>query len=100
MSFSEEERGAHRAAAAKWVEDQWTQSRACPICGNNNWTVGDVVVMPLAASALQGPTLAACPIECTTCGHTYLFNAVTMGVLPGAEEDETQPAQQDEAMQQ
>ncbi len=45
------------------------------------------MVVPFAQSPLAGPTYPFFPVICDSCGHTRFFNALTMGVLEGADDE-------------
>lgn len=86
--LNDEARRAQREQAGLWLSEHWTQNRECPLCGTDAWTVGDIVVVPLVHSPLDGPTYPFFPVFCDSCGHTRLFNALTMGILKGSEDEE------------
>lgn len=68
----------------EWLEGHWTQPRVCPIDGNSNWAIGDVLETPLNQGGnvlVGGPRYLFVPVSCTTCGFTHLFNAIQIGVL-------------------
>ena len=78
----------------KWVKSRSqanTHDIQCPVCGNRTWGVGEIVeVRPWEGGALNvgGPIYPLIPIICDTCGLTWFFNAVHIGVLPKAEVSE------------
>jgi hypothetical protein len=81
---------------AKRIESMWTGSaRNCPICGSNQWLVGDHLVQPVTLGPnnslmLSGPGYPQVMLI-STCGHTLFFNAVILGVLPAQQEGTPAP---------
>jgi len=76
-----------RERALEWVKAKWTQEpHACPICANENWTVGDLGATPrLTEAGLldQATVFPVIPVACDNCGYTMFFNArIAEGVLP------------------
>jgi|SRR6266851_7287524 len=71
-----------------WLKDYWPQRR-CPICQQSNWGL-----IPQFAHLSLGPlgpqlrprTMPCVALMCNVCGHTVLFNALKMGLLPRGEE--------------
>jgi hypothetical protein len=81
---SDQQREQIRARTVEWLDKRWPLPRACPIDGNTNWAIGDVIEAPLdqgGSVIVGGPTYLFVPVSCTTCGHTYLFNAIQIGVF-------------------
>jgi hypothetical protein len=51
----------------------------CSLCGANKWSVGDVVMPPLANNNLiAGQPMAV--VQCGACGHLDLFDAISIGL--------------------
>jgi predicted nucleic-acid-binding Zn-ribbon protein len=70
-----------------WIEGKWTQESAdCPICGRNDWNIGEhVAEMPALGKTMVAAKRATYPhvaLVCLNCGHTLLFNAVVIGIVP------------------
>jgi hypothetical protein len=72
-----------RGFAARWLEQHW-KHRACPICSEREWgMLEQLVEMPIGARVPVAPQEYPCVlIACRRCGHTMLFSAVRMGVVP------------------
>jgi len=66
--------------AIQILNQRWTQSRACPICGETNWGVGEELIR-LWTSQLKAayPTVV---VTCNTCGYTFFVNAAILGLMP------------------
>ena len=72
--------------ALRWVEQNWVGQKACVICGNSGWLIGDVVGEMRRVS--PGPRWLPKPsssypmivLSCENCGYTLLFNAMVLGV--------------------
>jgi DNA-directed RNA polymerase subunit RPC12/RpoP len=69
-----------------WLEQKWGPNRACPYCGNQEWTIGVPVeflteaVPPRRFARKLTPVY---PVTCTNCGNTVLINpAMARGPLP------------------
>jgi hypothetical protein len=63
----------------------WKGKRDCPICiAPTVWNVGGIVEVRDYAEGNHCPGAAITPlvqINCTTCGHVVLFNAIALGVV-------------------
>lgn len=76
---------ADAARAITWLEAKWTRSRACPICGGEDWGISDAhEIRQFNGGNLVvggGTSLMALnPVTCATCGYTFLINAlIAMG---------------------
>jgi hypothetical protein len=53
----------------------------CTFCGGQVWSVGDVVIMPLAKTQLQ-TAQPVVVVQCATCAHADLFDAISVGLQP------------------
>jgi predicted nucleic-acid-binding Zn-ribbon protein len=73
--------------AKTWLETH-CRNMACPCCGTNAWTIGDISTMlPLQGNAVQlgGTVTPTVSLACTNCGYMRFFSAVIMGLAePGA----------------
>ena len=70
--------------ALKWVEERWGPDRKCPICGENNWTVGEVLgLKPYPEDPFRPSVFPVVPVTCTNCGNTHLLAAIAAGLVPG-----------------
>lgn len=59
----------------------------CPICGNNEWTLNELVIesrefhygkLSIGGKSAIVPFVS---ITCKNCSHTLLFNAIKIGVV-------------------
>jgi len=72
---------------------------ACPMCRQNNWTVGDGYLAPiiqpdLHAMALGGQSIPSALLVCTNCGFMSQHALGILGLLPSLpveEEDGVEP---------
>lgn len=84
------------------TEQQWSELAAhlestvangCPVCGNMHLNLGHVVFEMRAFAFGKvdpgGPILPLATVECSGCGYTMLFNAVSLGLVPMNEGGET-----------
>lgn len=66
---------------------------ACPLCGNNNWTISDQVFQALEFDfkglPLNGASYPIVPLTCTQCGNTYFINALIAGLIEKPKETTT-----------
>ena len=73
--------------ALRWIEDNWVGQKACPICGNSGWFMGDVLgeMRQLNPNARWmpnfGSTYPMIVLSCENCGYTLLFNAIVLGLM-------------------
>lgn len=67
------------------LEQTWTGSRACPICGRENWNRLDMVFEEKAKETLEdehgAPSLPLLHLSCYTCGYVISFNAITLKLI-------------------
>ena len=84
--MDDQTRDQRRHAARSWIDEKWTRSKACPICGNSDWAVytayelreyeeGDFVL------GVGNQIVPVIPVSCTQCGYTHLFNAFVAGAI-------------------
>jgi hypothetical protein len=76
-------------AAIAWLQEKWGDSRPCPYCNTDEWTVGTPLDDVL--DSMSERVSAYFPVTCNNCGHTVQINAVMAGVLPSSEELEETP---------
>ncbi len=73
--------------ALRWIEDNWVGQKACAICGNTGWFMGDAVgemrqITPKSRwIPTSGSTYPLIVLSCETCGYTLLFNAIVLGLM-------------------
>ena len=79
-----------KAKAKKWIDEYWTASRNCPICGEDNWLLLDKVwelgeyrALPPAIAmwddaARRPVSLPVIALMCNVCGYTIFFNAIAV----------------------
>lgn len=73
----------------KFVSDKvntvWKGKRECPICISKTvWTITTIVEVREFNEDNHCPGAAITPliqVQCSTCGHTVLFNAIALGVV-------------------
>jgi len=87
-------REAARRSAEEEIKLVWTGSDKCPICGNSEWNVLNLVDIPVR---MVDPTIAMgisptivprtayvfVPVTCTTCGYTRFFHSGALGTGAG-----------------
>jgi len=70
--------------ASDWLTQKWTKNKECEICGSNQWTLAEGLVMSMPfvgrAFVIGGPSYPQLQIICNTCGNTKFLNAVIMGI--------------------
>jgi hypothetical protein len=76
---------AQGAEAAAWLERTWTGVRACPVCGNSTWHIGQhfvtpVVVTPEGGVSLGGALYPHMLVTSTPCGYSMFVNAIVAGI--------------------
>lgn len=82
-----------RQAARAWVEEKWTQPKACPICGTNSWLfteAGSIDTLNAGSVQPMGRLTGVWPIFmvlCRNCAYTMFFNAIFAGVVPADNPD-------------
>lgn len=67
--------------AAAWLNEAWTQPKACPVCGDERWVYIDISELTLVTvprkpgdpGAFQVPVYH---LMCDTCGYMMTFNAI------------------------
>lgn len=84
--MTEKELDAKKVVA--WLNKNWQGSKMCPICKNNNWTIGSgpVELREFHGGNLivEGPVIPVIPITCMVCGHTLFFNAIVAHLVESA----------------
>ncbi len=78
--LTQNEKETVRAWLVRW------KIRPCPVCGNQNWTIGDHLVQPVTLGAGQSLMLGGLGypqvmVISNECGYTHLLNAVIVGVV-------------------
>jgi endogenous inhibitor of DNA gyrase (YacG/DUF329 family) len=67
------------------VNTVWKGKRECPICISKTvWTITTIVEVREFNEGNHCPGAAITPliqVQCSTCGHTVLFNAIALGVV-------------------
>jgi hypothetical protein len=63
----------------------------CPFCRSSELRIADRIFYMADYDAkgmvLGGPTIPVVAVICLTCGHTMLFNAVVLGLVPSGDAD-------------
>jgi hypothetical protein len=72
-----------REFATRWLAQHW-KDRTCPACRKNEWgMLEQLVQVPVGARIPIAPQEFPCVlVACRNCGHTLLFSAVRMGIVP------------------
>lgn len=68
----------------KWLTDR-EALRGCPICGNNQWTIADSLVLaPLYVpnGITLGAGFPAAIVLCSRCTFFRFHSAIAMGIVP------------------
>jgi predicted nucleic-acid-binding Zn-ribbon protein len=66
--------------AIDWIRNNWIKPTACPICGSDNWGIGDEII-EVRSSSPESPIYPQFFVYCQKCGHTIFFNAVIAGLV-------------------
>ena len=68
-----------------WLNQKWVGPKICPICGKNNWAIGDRLMemreFRWGAIMYQGQSFPVATVVCTECGNTILINAMVADLL-------------------
>jgi hypothetical protein len=95
MADEEQAREEARQKAEDEINLVWTESETCPICGRSEWTVLNLVDIPVrtitdsAAAWSISPALTRrtayvfAPVTCANCGLTRFFHTGALGVAAG-----------------
>lgn len=74
--------------AVKWFQEKLMQS-ACSACGQSTgFIVGGLIAAPLVSISDQGLVSETgisapfVPLSCKNCGHTRLFSAIVLNLIP------------------
>ncbi len=81
------------AKAMDWIRRNWTKPTECPICGSDNWGIGDQIV-EIRSSKSGGLAYPQFFVYCQKCAYTIFFNAIIAGlagVTPGANPQDELP---------
>lgn len=84
----EKRKEQERNRALVWLNQKAPSGFLCQICGNKQWTIGDMVELrPYEGGnlTLGGGTFPAMQVVCANCGNTLLVNAVLSGVVRQAD---------------
>lgn len=69
----------------KWIEDHWEGEPLCPVCKNNDWTIGKTIteLRPFAKGKIVFGRLVYPVVifSCNVCGHALFFNAIQLGIV-------------------
>lgn len=75
-------------AVVQHLTETWGPARACPLCGNDKWTVADKLFHLIEygdkGTILGGSIVPVVPVTCTRCGNTVLINAIAAKGIPSA----------------
>lgn len=80
-----------RERALKWLAEKSPNGTICAVCGENDWTVGNVAELPLTrwddVAAPAAKVYPVFPVFCTNCAHMLLFSAIRAGVIEPDQEE-------------
>lgn len=69
-----------------WLNEKGRMNPSCPVCGTNNWGVGDHIVQSLPFTpnglVLGGTSYPSALLVCNNCAFTRSFMAVPIGLMP------------------
>jgi hypothetical protein len=73
----------HRQGAIDWVRSKLPELR-CPLCKHPDFIIGELLAAPIVKNNQINLAKAAplVPLVCNNCGHTLLFSAIVMGLVP------------------
>lgn len=80
------------AKALAWLGQR--HKLACSVCGQRSWTLAEHLVQPVTLGTglsvmLGGIGYPQVMRTCMSCGHSVMFNAVVMGIVPYVPPPET-----------
>lgn len=86
-----------RERALVWMRHRFPETKPCPECDANQWSVTEPVALyPLEGGALGSTVYPVVQVICGNCGFTKLFNAPTAGMMEAlglnADGDDADPA--------
>ncbi|WP_415717132.1 hypothetical protein [Roseibium sp.] len=74
-----------------WL-DQKGRNHNCPVCSNNNWSIGDHLLSGTAFAGgnivVGAPAYPMAFIVCSNCAYTRHFMAIPLGILPSEPTEE------------
>lgn len=74
---------AEQQRVQSWLNTRGRQ-HSCPVCGANNWSIGDVVSAPIYTNGgvqLGGPSVPMVQLVCSNCVYVRLFAAKPIGLV-------------------
>lgn len=87
---------AERDRTFAFMSERFPNAPKCPFCEHNTYTVSEIIHLDsgIIFGTSQQKVWPMFMVICTTCGHTFLFNALTSGVMdPPGEEPENGDAE-------
>lgn len=72
----------HMNVILKKFQDNWKESKECPICKQDKWTISDRFYEVGEFGALSEREKKISPfviVSCSNCGNSLFFNAMVMG---------------------
>jgi len=66
--------------AMDWIRRNWSKPTECPICGSDDWGIGDQIV-EIRSSLPGGSIYPQFFVYCQKCAYTIFFNAVIAGLV-------------------
>ena len=79
MPLSEDQRQKLR----KWLEEK-KATPSCPSCGQNNWSLGEMVAaLPFESGGVRigGPTVPMVQLVCGNCAYVRFHAALPIGLI-------------------
>jgi hypothetical protein len=79
---SERQQQAAQDQAVSWLDEHWQGARKCPICGHQDWAVGELIYHQLVNyGGVVVSYRIMVPVTCTTCFYTWQFDGHKSGVI-------------------
>lgn len=74
------------------LNKKWDTKR-CPMCGQNNWTVDDEIQTPIKVGEkkdvqIGGKFFPIVAVTCLNCGNVVFVNPLVIGAVEDTEKDE------------
>jgi len=87
-------------AILAYLQEHHPETPACPWCGNDDYTVGEVIdLYPRDGGVFGARVFSVFQVICTTCGHTNLFNINIPGLYDTLNDIITKRAESGEGSQ-
>ena len=84
-----------REVFVNWINSK-AKNHQCPVCGENDWRLGDHVIHALAQEPLvEGRVYPQVFLSCNNCLFVRHFLAIPMGVVEKVDEEEMAESEED-----